>query len=64
VATCPKALDCADPGTTKLRRLQENLGSAEVELSAADLSAIRAALDTTGVTGDRYNAHAQERINR
>jgi aryl-alcohol dehydrogenase-like predicted oxidoreductase len=31
------------PGTTKLHRLEENLGSVDVELTAADLSEIKAA---------------------
>lgn len=36
------------PGTTKLHRLEENLGAADVELTADDLQAIEAA--TSGIT--------------
>ena len=42
------------PGTTKLSRLEENLGAAELDLTAADLSEIAAALDAIPVQGDRY----------
>ncbi len=42
------------PGTTKLHRLEENLGAAQVELSEADLHAIRHAAEQIEVTGDRY----------
>ncbi|MFL9945948.1 aldo/keto reductase [Paraburkholderia agricolaris] len=52
------------PGTTKLHRLQENIGAASVELSAADLTAIEAALKQIQVVGDRYPAHLQQRVDR
>lgn len=52
------------PGTTKLHRLQENIGAAAVELSAADLTAIEAALKQIQVVGDRYPAHLQQRVDR
>ncbi|MFL9886421.1 aldo/keto reductase [Paraburkholderia agricolaris] len=52
------------PGTTKLHRLQENIGAAVVELSAADLTAIEAALKQIQVVGDRYPAHLQQRVDR
>jgi len=42
------------PGSRKLERLDENLGSADVRLSADDLSAIAAALANITVVGDRY----------
>lgn len=45
------------PGTTKLHRLKENLGAADVELSAADLAEIRRALADIDVEGERYPAH-------
>jgi pyridoxine 4-dehydrogenase len=44
------------PGTTKLHRLEENLGAANVELTADDLSAIESALAGIKVQGDRYPA--------
>ena len=52
------------PGTTKLHRLEENVGAATVELSADDLSAIEAALRQITVVGDRYPAHLQKRVDR
>ena len=52
------------PGTTKLHRLEENVGAAAVELSADDLSAIEAALRQITVVGDRYPAHLQQRVDR
>jgi aryl-alcohol dehydrogenase-like predicted oxidoreductase len=52
------------PGTTKLHRLEENLGGASVELSADDLKAIGAALTGIEVQGDRYSAHHQKFVNR
>jgi len=52
------------PGTTKIHRLEENIGAAAVELSAADLAAIEAALKQIKVVGDRYPAHLQQRVDR
>ena len=42
------------PGTTKLRRLQENIGAAAVELTPDDLREIESAASTVPVQGDRY----------
>jgi aryl-alcohol dehydrogenase-like predicted oxidoreductase len=42
------------PGTTKLHRLEENLGAAEVDLTAADIEEIKSALAGLEVEGDRY----------
>ncbi|MDH7637760.1 aldo/keto reductase [Sphingomonas oryzagri] len=42
------------PGTTKLHRLEENIGAAAIELTAADLTKIRAAADGISAKGDRY----------
>jgi aryl-alcohol dehydrogenase-like predicted oxidoreductase len=42
------------PGTTKLHRLEENLGAAEVELTAADLAEIENASKAIKVEGERY----------
>ncbi|WP_321878058.1 aldo/keto reductase [Paraburkholderia bannensis] len=50
------------PGTTKLARLEENVGAAAVSLSAAELAAIDAALAAIKVVGDRYPAHIQQRV--
>lgn len=42
------------PGTTKLHRLEENLGAADIELTAGDLAEIKTALAGLEVEGDRY----------
>jgi aryl-alcohol dehydrogenase-like predicted oxidoreductase len=42
------------PGTTKLPRLEENIGAASIELSAEDLSQIGSALSKIEVQGARY----------
>jgi pyridoxine 4-dehydrogenase len=52
------------PGTTKLHRLDENLGAAAIELTAADLEAIEAALAPIEVEGDRYPAHMAALVGR
>lgn len=44
------------PGTTKLHRLEENLGAATIELTAADRAEISTALAGLEVAGDRYTA--------
>ena len=52
------------PGTTKLHRLEENLGAAAVELTPDDLREIDGALAKITVQGDRYPPHLQARIDR
>ncbi|MDQ2148763.1 aldo/keto reductase [Alcaligenaceae bacterium C4P045] len=52
------------PGTTKLHRLEENLGGADVVLSKDDLSNIDRTVSAIAVTGDRYPAHLQQRVDR
>lgn len=52
------------PGTTKLHRLEENLGAANVRLTPQDLTKIAAALAQVQITGDRYPAHLQQRVGR
>ena len=52
------------PGTTKLHRLEENLGAAAVELSEGDLSRIEQALEGIEVQGARYPARLQAIISR
>jgi len=42
------------PGTTKLHRLEENLGTVNVQLTAEDLKTIRAAAESITVEGNRY----------
>ncbi|GGB02301.1 aldo/keto reductase [Puia dinghuensis] len=52
------------PGTTKLTRLEENLGAVRVELSADDLREIEAAAAGITVQGARYPQHLQERVGK
>lgn len=52
------------PGTTKLHRLQENLGGADVELTPEDLKAIHEAIAGIEIQGDRYPAQMQKLVNR
>lgn len=52
------------PGTTKLNRLQENIGAASVELSSNDLQEIETALSNIQIQGHRYTAQAQQMINK
>jgi aryl-alcohol dehydrogenase-like predicted oxidoreductase len=52
------------PGTTKLHRLEENLGGAAVELTPDDLTAIRDVISGIEVQGDRYSADHQSLVNR
>ncbi|MDK4806892.1 MAG: aldo/keto reductase [Novosphingobium aromaticivorans] len=52
------------PGTTKLHRLEENLGAVAVELTTGDLDRIRTALAGIETVGDRYPATMQAFINR
>jgi aryl-alcohol dehydrogenase-like predicted oxidoreductase len=52
------------PGTTKLHRLEENLGGAAVELSADDLRQVAHALDRAEIHGDRYPAALQAWVGR
>ena len=47
------------PGTTKLNRLEENIGAVEVELSAEDLREIDAAASKITVEGERYPEELQ-----
>jgi len=52
------------PGTTKLHRLEENLGAAEVELTPDDLREIEAAASKITVQGARYPEHLERRVGR
>ena len=45
------------PGTTKLHRLKENVGAADITLDGNDLRQIEEALSHVTVQGDRYPAH-------
>jgi aryl-alcohol dehydrogenase-like predicted oxidoreductase len=48
------------PGTTKLHRLEENIGASAVELSAADLGDIESASSKIKVEGARYPEHIEK----
>ncbi|MCY1305348.1 hypothetical protein D9M70_551460 [compost metagenome] len=52
------------PGTTKLHRLEENLGAADVILTAEELGDIQAALSAVEVQGARYPQHLQQRVGK
>jgi len=52
------------PGTTKLHRLEENLGGANVELTPDDLREIESAAAEINVQGARYSEGAQKMIDR
>ena len=52
------------PGTTKIHRLEENLGAANVELSTEDLRQIDAAASKVPVKGERYPEAMQRLVNR
>ena len=52
------------PGTTKLHRLEENIGAANVDLAASDLRKIEEATSQITVHGERYPAHLQQRVGR
>ena len=52
------------PGTTKLHRLEENLGAAAIELTGDDLRMIDDAAAKITVHGARYPAHLLARVGR
>lgn len=52
------------PGTTKLHRLEENLGAVELKLSGAELAQIEHAAAQIKIEGERYPAQMQKMINR
>jgi aryl-alcohol dehydrogenase-like predicted oxidoreductase len=52
------------PGTTKLHRLEENIGAINIELSAADLRQIDEATAKIPVQGARYPEELQKLVNR
>ena len=52
------------PGTTKLHRLEENIGAAAVELTSDDLRDIESAASEFTVQGARYPEHIEAMSNR
>ena len=52
------------PGTTKLHRLEENIGAAKLSLSTDDLKQIEGALSDITIEGARYPEHLQRLVGR
>lgn len=52
------------PGTRRLERLDENLGSADLDLTPEDLGELESASASVQVRGDRYPEAMQEMIDR
>ncbi|SFM98475.1 Predicted oxidoreductase [Izhakiella capsodis] len=52
------------PGTTKLHRLEENLASTEISLTAEESGKITRSLDAIKIVGERYPAALQARVGR
>jgi len=52
------------PGTTKLHRLEENIGAVDVVLTADDLKSIEEAAAEIQIEGARYPAHLMQRVGK
>ncbi|HLY18805.1 MAG TPA: aldo/keto reductase [Bryobacteraceae bacterium] len=52
------------PGTTRLHRLEENIGAAALELTPGDLREIESAASSIPVQGARYPEHIERMSNR
>ena len=52
------------PGTTKLHRLEENLGAVDVALTQDDLADIERAAAAIEITGERYPDHLLQATGR
>ena len=52
------------PGTTKLKRLEENVGAVEIELTRDDLHEIESAASQIEVQGARYPEHLEQMTGR
>jgi aryl-alcohol dehydrogenase-like predicted oxidoreductase len=52
------------PGTTKLPRLDENIGAATIELTSDDLSEIESAVSRIAIQGNRYPDELEQRTGR
>ena len=57
-------MDRPIPGTRKLHRLEENLGAADLELSAEDLAEITSVSDAVDIEGARYPEHLERLTGR
>jgi len=52
------------PGTTKIHRLEENVGAADIQLNGDDLKEINEAVAKIEVQGNRYSEQGQKMIDR
>ena len=52
------------PGTTKLHRLEENVGAADIVISEQDLQSISDGLSQIEIQGHRYSEQGQKMVNR
>src|SRR5947199_3807354 len=52
------------PGTTKLKRLEENIGATEIELTQENLREIETAASKIKVQGARYPEHLEQMTGR
>jgi aryl-alcohol dehydrogenase-like predicted oxidoreductase len=52
------------PGTTKMVRLEENLGAAAVVLTTAEMDDLNVALARVEIAGDRYPAEYAKRVGK
>lgn len=52
------------PGTTKIHRLEENIGSTSVELTPDDLQQIETALKEIEIVGERYSGNYKNFVNK
>lgn len=52
------------PGTTKINRLEENVGAINVELSVNELLEIEKSLAQIEIVGERYPAHLNARVGK
>ena len=52
------------PGTTKIHRLEENIGAASIALSPEDIGEIDAAFSAIEIQGARYPQHLQKLVNK
>jgi aryl-alcohol dehydrogenase-like predicted oxidoreductase len=52
------------PGTTKVERMKENAGGADIQLSAKELQDIKQAASKIKAQGERYPENLQKRIDR
>jgi aryl-alcohol dehydrogenase-like predicted oxidoreductase len=52
------------PGTTKIHRLQENIGAASIELTSEELQNIETEAAKITITGARYPEHLQKRVGK